>query len=247
MRIIAAIDIIGGKCVRLTRGDFNSSIIYNDDPVETAREIQDHGIEFLHVVDLDGARTRKIQNITILEKIAAATNLRIDFGGGIRTATDIRSLLDSGATQVTLGSIAVSNRPLFLQWLKEFGPGKIILGADSFGRKISSCGWLETSDNDVVSFISSYTKQGVKYVICTDIERDGMLLGPSVDLYRDILSETDVNLIASGGITSLEDIAELDESGCEGAIIGKAIYEGKLTLNDLGKYAQKTNNSVPRY
>jgi phosphoribosylformimino-5-aminoimidazole carboxamide ribotide isomerase len=247
MRIIAAIDIINGKCVRLTRGDFNSSVVYNDDPVETAREIEDYGIDYLHVVDLDGAKNRKIQNIGILQKIAAMTKLKIDFGGGIRTASDIRSVLESGAVQVTLGSIAVSNRPLFLQWLNEFGPERIILGADSSGRKISSCGWLETSDNDVVTFISSYRKHGVKYVICTDIERDGMLQGPSVELYRDILAETDVSLIASGGVTSMQDIEELSATGCDGAIIGKAIYEGKLTLNDLGRYAQEKNNTVSRY
>lgn len=247
MRIIAAIDIIDGKCVRLTRGDFGSSIVYNNNPVETAREIQDNGIEYLHIVDLDGARNKKIQNLGLLEKIAASTNLKIDFGGGIRTESDIKSVLEAGALQVTLGSIAVTGRPLFLLWLDKFGSDKIILGADCLGRKISSCGWLETSDDDVVSFISSYMKRGVKYVICTDIERDGMLQGPSVELYRDILNESDISLIASGGVTSIDDIEELSSIGCDGAIIGKALYEGKITLQDLGKYAQKKNNPVSRY
>jgi len=237
MRIIPAIDIMGGKCVRLTRGDFNSEKIYNEDPLEAAREMEANGLKYLHLVDLDGARTRKIMNLKVLERISKATNLKIDFGGGIRVAADIRSVFDAGAGQVTAGSTAVINQPLFLSWLKEFGADRIILGADSLDRQISSCGWLESSDKDVVSFISAYRALGVKYAICTDIEKDGMLAGPSIDLYREILAATDIRLIASGGISSMKDIDELREAGCEGAIIGKAIYEGRITLKELGNYA----------
>jgi len=230
-----AIDIMGGKCVRLTRGDFNSGKIYNDDPVEMARQIEDSGIKYLHLVDLDGARNRRIVNLSILESIASKTNLKIDFGGGVRSSQDVRSLLSAGASQVTGGSVAAVNRKLFLLWLKEFGPDRIILGADGSDKKISSCGWTETSDNDIVNFIKNYQELGVKYVICTDIDKDGMLGGPSTDLYREILATTDINLIASGGITTLQDIEALKETGCEGAIIGKAVYEGKLSLKELGK------------
>ncbi len=237
MRIIAALDIIGGKCVRLTRGDFSSKKIYNEDPVEAAIEIESYGIKYLHVVDLDGAKNRKIENLAILEKIGSGTRLEIDFGGGIRSADDLRNVFNAGARQVTIGSIAVSDQKLFLSWLNEFGDEKIILGADCSGRKVSACGWTEQSDNDIVSFISAYRSKGVKYTICTDIDKDGMLQGPSVELYRDILAVTDVKLIASGGISSQKDIENLEKAGCEGAIIGKAIYEGKISLKELGKNA----------
>lgn len=235
MRIIVAIDIMGGKCVRLTRGDFTTGKTYNDDPLEASREIEDNGIKYLHLVDLDGARNRRIVNLGIVEKIASRTSLKIDFGGGIRSSRDVRSVLNAGAVQVTAGSVAATNRKLFLLWLKEFGPEKIILGADGAGGKISSCGWTETSDNDIVTFISAYRDAGVKYAVCTDIDKDGMLEGPSVELYREILAATDINLIASGGITTMQDIGLLRETGCEGAIIGKAVYEGRLSLKELGK------------
>jgi phosphoribosylformimino-5-aminoimidazole carboxamide ribotide isomerase len=235
MRIIVAIDIIGGKCVRLTRGDFDSKKIYNDDPLEVAIEVENNGIGYLHLVDLDGAKNKRIENLKILEKIASETGLKIDFGGGIRTIDDVRMVLNAGASQVTLGSIAVKDKPLFLKCLGEFGPDRIILGADCKDRKISAAGWLEESETDVVTFISEYTSLGVKYTVCTDIDKDGMLQGPSVELYRDILAATNVSLIASGGITTLQDIENVQSAGCEGAIIGKAIYEGKLTLNELGK------------
>lgn len=235
MRIIVAIDIMGGKCVRLTKGDFASGKIYYDDPVETARLLESNGIKYLHLVDLDGARNRKVVNLGIVEKIATQTNLKIDFGGGIRSAKDVRSALNAGAVQVTAGSVAVTNRKLFLLWLKEFGPERIILGADGAGRKISSCGWTECSKYDIVTFIKTYRELGVKYSICTDIEKDGMLEGPSVDLYKEILAVTDISLIASGGITTMHDLELLRNTGCEGAIIGKAVYEGRVSLKELGE------------
>ena len=235
MRIIVALDIIGGKCVRLTRGDFSTKKIYNENPVEVARQIEDSGLNYLHLVDLDGAKNKKIENLNVLEKIACKTNLKIDFGGGIRSIVDLKTVLNSGAQQVTAGSIAVSAPSLFLEWLIELGPEKIILGADCINRKISTGGWTEKSDKDIISFISDYKSNGVKYTICTDIDKDGMLQGPSTVLYKDILSQVDINLIASGGISSVKDIEDLKEAGCEGAIIGKAVYEGKLTLNELGK------------
>ena len=235
MRIIVALDIIGGKCVRLTRGDFNSKIIYNEDPLEVAMQVEDNGIRYLHLVDLDGAKNKKIENIKVLENIAGKTNLKIDFGGGIRSLNDLKTILNSGAQQVTAGSIAVTDPLIFLEWLTELGPEKIILGADCLNRKVSTSGWMEESDKDIISFISGYKSEGVKYTICTDIDKDGMLQGPSTALYKDILAVVDISLIASGGITSLKDIEVLKETGCEGAIIGKAVYEGRLTLNELGK------------
>jgi phosphoribosylformimino-5-aminoimidazole carboxamide ribotide isomerase len=235
MRIIMAIDIMGGKCVRLTRGDFNSQKIYNDDPLEVALEIEANGIRYLHLVDLDGAKAGRVINLDILEKIAGRTKLQIDFGGGIRKTEDLRNLFNAGASQVTAGSIAVTSKKLFLTWLSEFGAEKMILGADSFSGKVSSCGWTETSGKDIISFISEYSALGVKYAVCTDIDRDGMLQGPSFELYRSILETTDIKLIASGGVTTMKDIEDLRSAGCEGAIIGKAVYEGKLKLKELGE------------
>ncbi len=235
MRIIVAMDIIGGKCVRLTKGDFGTKKIYSDDPLEVAREVEDNGIRYLHLVDLDGARNKKITNLQILENIAGRTDLKIDFGGGIRTGEDLRTVFNAGAVQATAGSIAASDPELFLKWLSEHGPEKLILGADYKGRKISAAGWLENSAIGLTDFLTSYSKKGVQYVICTDIERDGMLMGPAVAMYREILEQTKINLIASGGISSLEDIEEIREAGCEGVIVGKAFYEGRITLKELGK------------
>jgi phosphoribosylformimino-5-aminoimidazole carboxamide ribotide isomerase len=234
MRIIPAIDIIEGKCVRLTKGDFGSKKVYSENPLEVAREFEAGGIKYLHLVDLDGARKKMISNIRVLEVIAEGTNLKVDFGGGIRKTEDIRSVFNAGASQVTAGSTAVTNRELFLSWLNEFGADRIILGADSLNNMISSCAWMESSSNDVVTFIKAYAALGVRYTICTDIDKDGMLQGPATDLYREILAAADVNLIASGGISSMKDIHALKEAGCEGAIIGKAIYEGKITIKELG-------------
>lgn len=234
MRIIIALDVIGGKCVRLTRGDFSTKKVYNEDPLEVAKEIEDSGLNYLHLVDLDGARNKKMENINVLEKIAWKTKLKIDYGGGLRSYDDLITVFNAGARQVTAGSIAATDQSLFLDWLSKLGQQKLILGADSVDRKIATGGWLEHSDKDIISFISDYKSKGVKYTICTDIKRDGMLKGPSVTLYKEILKKVKINLIASGGISSIKDIENLREAGCEGAIIGKAVYEGRLTLKELG-------------
>lgn len=235
MRIIVALDIMNGKCVRLTRGDFSTSRIYNEDPLEVARQVEDHGISYLHVVDLDGAREKRPVNYKIIGKIASKTSLSIDFGGGIRSHEDLKCAFDYGAAQVTCGSIALKNSELFLEWLNEFGSKKIILGADCKGRKIATEGWMDESGIDVIEFINDYRQKGVEYTICTDIEKDGMLQGPSVDLYRDILTVEGIKLIASGGISSVKDVETLSRTGCDGAIIGKALYEGIITLKELKK------------
>ncbi len=233
MRIIPAIDILGGKCVRLTRGDFSTKKVYNDDPLEVAKEMEDNGIRYLHLVDLDGTKSKMIVHYRILEKIASQTSLEIDFGGGIRSYNDLRIAFGSGARQVTAGSIAHSSPALVLEWLSKFGNEKIILGADSKDSKITINGWQQESESDVISYISDYCSKGIKYAICTDVEKDGLLEGPATDLYREIISAVKVDLIASGGISSLDDIIEIKEAGCEGAIIGKAIYEGKIKLKEL--------------
>ena len=235
MRIIVAMDIIGGKCVRLTRGDFNTKKVYNKDPLEVALQIEDNGINYLHLVDLEGAKNKKIENIKVLEKIAWKTKLKIDFGGGLRSYDDLITAFNAGARQVTAGSIAVTDPHLFLEWLMKLGQEKLILAADCIDRKVSTGGWLENSDKEIMRFISDYRSKGVKYTICTDIKKDGMLKGPSTALYKEILSTVKINLIASGGISSFKDIEDVQEAGCEGAIIGKAVYEGKITLKELGK------------
>jgi phosphoribosylformimino-5-aminoimidazole carboxamide ribotide isomerase len=233
MRIIAAIDILDGKCVRLTRGDFSTSKIYNEDPLEVAKEMEDNGIRYLHLVDLDGAKSKMIVNYRILGKIASRTSLKIDFGGGIRSDNDLKIAFIYGAQQVTAGSIALSSPVKVLDWLSEYGNEKIILGADSKDRKITINGWQQDSETDVISFISDYCSKGIKYTICTDVEKDGLLKGPATGLYKEIISNVRVDLIASGGISSLDDIIEIKEAGCEGAIIGKAIYEGNIKLKEL--------------
>ena len=235
MRIIVALDIMGGKCVRLTRGDFSTKKVYNKDPLEIARQIEDNGLKYIHLVDLDGAKNKKIENLNVLEKIAWKTNLKIDFGGGLRSYEDLITVFNAGARQITAGSIAVTDPHLFMEWLTRLGQEKLILGADCIDRKVSTGGWLEHSDKDIISFISDYRSRGVKYTICTDIKKDGMLKGPSLALYKEILETTAISLIASGGISSCKDIEDLREAGCEGAIIGKAVYEGKLTLKELGR------------
>jgi len=233
MRIIPAIDIIDGKCVRLTKGDYATKKIYNENPLEVAKEFEANGIQYLHLVDLDGAKSNEIINQKVLEKIATGTKLQIDFGGGIKSNEDIRIAFESGASQITGGSIAVKNRDLFLEWIAKFGATKIILGADCLNRKIATQGWLDNSETDVIDFISNYEKSGIQYVVCTDISKDGMLQGASNELYKEILDKTNVKLIASGGVSSIEDLIKLKNIGCEGAIIGKAIYEGKIRLEDL--------------
>ena len=235
MRIIVAIDIIEGKCVRLTRGDFITKKVYNEDPLDVALRIEDNGIKYLHLVDLDGAKNKKIENIKVLEKIAWKTRLKIDFGGGLRTYEDLMTVFNAGARQATAGSIALTNPNLFIEWLTKLGQEKLILGADCIDRKVSTGAWLENSDKEIISFISEYRSKGVKYTICTDIKNDGMLQGPSTALYKEILGAVRINLIASGGISTIKDIEDVREAGCEGVIIGKAVYEGRITLNELGK------------
>ncbi|MFD2942938.1 1-(5-phosphoribosyl)-5-[(5-phosphoribosylamino)methylideneamino]imidazole-4-carboxamide isomerase [Flavobacterium notoginsengisoli] len=237
MRIIPAIDIIEGKCVRLSKGDYDTKIIYNENPLEVAKSFEAHGIEYLHLVDLDGAKSSKIVNYKILEQIATQTSLKIDFGGGLKSDDDLRIAFESGANQITGGSIAVKNREIFEKWISEYGTEKIILGADAKDEKIAVSGWLEESNEDLVPFIQDYQSKGIQYVICTDIAKDGMLQGPSFDLYSKILAEAKgVKLIASGGISTFDELPKLAELGCEGTIIGKAIYEGRISLKQLENY-----------
>ncbi|WP_343698124.1 1-(5-phosphoribosyl)-5-[(5-phosphoribosylamino)methylideneamino]imidazole-4-carboxamide isomerase [Flavobacterium sp.] len=237
MRIIPAIDIIEGKCVRLSKGDYDTKIIYNENPLEVAKSFEAHGIEYLHLVDLDGAKSSKIVNYKILEQIATQTSLKIDFGGGLKSDDDLRIAFESGANQITGGSIAVKNRTIFEKWISEYGSEKIILGADAKDEKIAVSGWLEESNEDLVPFIQDYQSKGMQYVICTDIAKDGMLQGPSFDLYSKILAKAKgVKLIASGGISTFDELPKLAELGCEGTIIGKAIYEGRITLKQLENY-----------
>jgi phosphoribosylformimino-5-aminoimidazole carboxamide ribotide isomerase len=235
MRIIVALDLIDGKCVRLTKGDFSTSRIYSESPLDVAREVEDNGISYLHLVDLEGARSGNPVSFRILEKIAGKTTLKVDYGGGIRSSEDAGRAFNSGASQIIAGSIAISSPSLFLDWLSEWGDNKIILGADSQNRKVSSAGWTKSSDSDVVDFIRDYRLKGVKYTICTDIEKDGMLTGPSFDLYREIAGIEGICLIASGGISLIGDLEKLEEAGCEGAIVGKAVYEGRITLKELSR------------
>lgn len=237
IEIIPAIDIIDGKCVRLQKGDYNLRKTYDNDPVEVAKRFEDHGVKRLHVVDLDGARNKKVTNWKTLKKIAGATSLVIDFGGGIKTGDDLRIVFECGAHMVVAGSIAVTDRELFTGWLNMFGSDKIILGADVRDKKISVSAWQETTGLDLMPFLLEYNGIGIKKVICTDIEKDGMLTGPSTGLYREIMDEVpDLYIIASGGISSVKDVDELAEKNIPAVIIGKAIYEGRIGLNDLKKY-----------
>ncbi|SHI38649.1 1-(5-phosphoribosyl)-5-[(5-phosphoribosylamino)methylideneamino]imidazole-4-carboxamide isomerase [Aquimarina spongiae] len=237
MRIIPAIDIIEGKCVRLSKGDYATKKIYNENPLEVAKMFEDHGIQYLHLVDLDGAKSKHIVNHKVLEQIATKTNLKIDFGGGLKTDEDLRIAFESGANQITGGSIAVKDPDTFTSWLQRFGEDRIILGADAQNEKIAVSGWLEESNKELIPFIKEYREKGITYVICTDISKDGMLQGPSFDLYEKILSETEgVKLIASGGISDFEELPRLAELGSEGTIIGKAIYENKISLTQLENF-----------
>jgi len=233
MRIIPAIDIMNGMCVRLSKGDYNTQKIYSENPLEVAKKFEDNGLQYLHLVDLDGARSNHIVNHKVLYEIASKTKLKIDFGGGLKNVQDIEIAFQSGARQITVGSIAVNDRVLFLEWFKMYGPHRIILGADCTNRKIATMGWQQKSELDVIDFIQEYEAIGLKNVICTEISKDGMLEGTANELYAEILAATHVNLIASGGVSSLEDITALEKTGCEGVIIGKAIYEGRITLKEL--------------
>ena len=237
MRIIPAIDIIDGKCVRLSKGDYSTQKTYNENPLEVAKAFEDHGIEYLHLVDLDGAKSKHIVNHKVLETIATKTNLKIDFGGGLKTDEDLRIAFESGAQQVTGGSIAVKQPEVFSQWISSYGAGKIILGADVKGEYIATDGWLETSDQSLFDFLAHYQTKGIQYTICTDISKDGMLQGPSFDLYAKMIKDCpNIKLIASGGISAFEELPRLAELGCEGTIVGKAIYENKISLKQLEDY-----------
>lgn len=241
MRIIPAIDIIEGKCVRLSKGDYNTKKIYNENPLEVAKNFEAHGIQYLHLVDLDGAKSKNIVNHKILEEIASKTNLKVDFGGGLKTDKDLQIAFECGAHQITGGSIAVKDPDIFKSWIQKFGSEKIILGADANNEKIAVSGWQEESNKELIPFIQEYQEEGINYVICTDISKDGMLEGPSFELYRRILEETlsedkKLKLIASGGISTFSELPELAELGCEGTIIGKAIYEGRIQMKELEKF-----------
>lgn len=237
MRIIPAIDIIDGKCVRLSKGNYDTKKVYNENPLEVAKEFEAHGIRYLHLVDLDGAKSKHIINHKVLEKIASNTKLEIDFGGGLKTDRDLHIAFESGADQITGGSIAVKNKSVFLGWLKKYGSEKIILGADALDEKVAVSGWLEESEEQLIPFIKAYQKKGVEYAICTDISKDGMLAGPSFELYQKIIKQAPhLKLIASGGISTFEELPKLAEIGCEGTIIGKAIYENRISLKQLENY-----------
>ena len=236
MEIIPAIDVIDGKCVRLTHGDYNQKTIYNERPLEVAKQFEAAGIRRLHLVDLDGAKAGSVTNWKILENIAAKTSLVIDFGGGIRTQNDVEIVFNSGATLATVGSVAVKEEDSFSQWLEHFGAHRFMLGADVKDEKITVAGWFEKTDIWVYDFIQSYVAKGVRNIFCTDVAKDGALQGPSLDLYKNIVQKfPELNLIASGGVSSLDDLVALQEIGCKGAIVGKAIYEGRIQLSDLVK------------
>jgi phosphoribosylformimino-5-aminoimidazole carboxamide ribotide isomerase len=237
MYIIPAIDIIDGKCVRLTQGDYSQKKVYNEHPLEVAMQFEDAGLQRLHLVDLDGAKAGHIVNYKVLETLASKTQLHIDFGGGLKTDEDLKVAFECGAQQVTGGTIAVKNREAFLNWVKNYGAEKIILGADVKDEKIAVSGWLETSNLWLRDFLQDFLSQGVKYCICTDISKDGLLRGSSNELYERLLQEfSDLQLIASGGVTDMSDLEKLKEIGCFGAIVGKAIYEGRISLKDLEKF-----------
>ena len=240
MRIIPAIDIIDGKCVRLTKGDYSTKKIYNENPLEVALEFQDAGIEYLHVVDLDGAKSSHIVNHKILEELASKTNLHIDFGGGLKTDEDLKIAFESGAKQITGGSIAVKNPELFGSWIEKYGSDKIILGADVMNEKIAVNGWQEDSGLDIFNFLNDYTAKGITNVICTDISKDGMLEGASLELYKKILAQfPEMNLTASGGVSNMEDLIVLAENNLESAIVGKAIYENRISMKELEQFILK--------
>lgn len=243
MRIIPAIDIIDGKCVRLTKGDYNTKKVYNENPLEIAMAFEASGIQHLHLVDLDGAKSKHIVNYKVLERIATKTGLSIDFGGGLKSDEDLHVAFESGASQITGGSIAVKSPETFKSWLDKFGADKIILGADAKNEKVAISGWQEDSKLELLPFIKSNLEEGIKYVICTDISKDGMLEGPAFDLYKKIIENTDgIKLIASGGISTIDELPKLMETGCEGTIIGKAIYEGKISLKQLEKFILETSS-----
>lgn len=235
MRIIPAIDIIDGKCVRLTKGNYSTKKIYNENPLEVAKRFEAHGIKYLHLVDLDGAKARKPMNLSLLNEISSKTRLKVDFGGGLQSKADLSAAFENGATKVNIGSTACQKPDLFLEWLAFFGYQKIILAADCIHRKIAFQSWSDTSEVEVTEYISNYHKKGIEHVVCTDISKDGMLQGPSTELYTEILNKSPVKLVASGGISNIADVEKMNKIGCEATIIGKAIYENKISLQEVEK------------
>ncbi|MBQ1669612.1 MAG: 1-(5-phosphoribosyl)-5-[Prevotella sp.] len=234
IELIPAIDIIGGQCVRLTKGDYDQKTVYRDSPAEVAKEFEDLGFKRLHVVDLDGAKSKHIVNDAVLKSITTETNLIVDFGGGIKTDEDIEKAFASGASMVTVGSIAVTHPELFMGWLEKYGAERMILGADVRHGKISINGWKEDSEEDLLPFLKKYIDAGVRNVLCTEISKDGTLSGPAIDLYKEIMAAyPELHLIASGGVSSIDDIKALDKAGIPSVVFGKAIYEGKINLNEL--------------
>ena len=237
IELVPAIDIIDGKCVRLSQGDYNTQKVYNENPLEVAKEFEANGIRRLHVVDLDGAKSSHIVNYNMLDKIAGHTSLVIDFGGGIKSDEDLNIAFENGAQMVTLGSVAVKKPDLFKSWLHKYGAEKIILGADAKDNRISVNGWKEESQMELLPFLSDYTQEGVRKVLCTDISRDGMLQGPSIELYKEIMKQfPDMHLIASGGVSCLDDIIRLNEAGIPAVVFGKALYEGRISMKDLNRF-----------
>jgi len=237
MQIIPAIDIIDGKCVRLTQGDYSKKTIYNKNPLEVAKQFEDAEITRLHLVDLDGAKAGAVKNWKVLESIAGKTKLIIDFGGGIKTEKDVNIVFECGSAYATVGSIAVKDEATFTGWLGQFGPDKFLLGADVKDEKIAVGGWLETTDIWIYDFIEKYINKGVQQIFCTDVSKDGKLEGPSVDLYKNIISKfPSLHFIASGGVSSINDVDQLQEIGCKGVIIGKAIYVNKVSLAELKQF-----------
>lgn len=234
MEVIPAIDIIDGKCVRLTQGDYSQKKVYNERPLEVALAFQDAGLRRLHLVDLDGAKAGAVRNWKVLEAIAGKTELEVDFGGGIKTAADVEIVFNSGAALATVGSMAVKDPELFVRWLQQYGAARFLLGADVRNEKIAVSGWLETTDRWVYDFIQEYIEKGVKQIFCTDVSKDGLLQGPALELYRNIVGKfPELHFIASGGVSGMDDVRRLEEVGCKGVIIGKAIYEGRITLKEL--------------
>lgn len=237
MQLIPAIDIIEGKCVRLTEGDYAQKIIYNEDPLEVAKTFEGIGLNRLHLVDLDGAKAGEVVNWKVLEKIANKTGLKIDFGGGIKTEATLKTVLDTGATFATIGSLAVKSPLVFEEWLSRFGAHTFLLGADVYEEKIAIGGWIEKTNIDIIAFVQSYMDKGVSQIFCTDIQKDGKLQGPSIELYEKIIKQfPTLQLIASGGVSQLIDLEALRTIGCSGAIVGKAIYENKISLKQLSDF-----------
>lgn len=240
--IIPAIDLIEGKCVRLSQGDYGKKTIYNEDPLEVAKQFEDIGITRLHLVDLDGAKKGEVVNLKVLETIASKTKLIIDFGGGIKTDDTINSIFNAGAQIATIGSIAVKQPEVFQNWLQKFGAEKILLGADVKGENITISGWLEETKLNVIDFLKQNIEKGLNQAFCTDVDKDGMLQGPSIELYKKIiLAFPELRFIASGGVTTMKDIYLLEQITCNGVIIGKAIYEGRITMNELKDFIKNAN------